>query len=108
MITSGGVNGEKPQYTTDVSITLSVTDELSGMIHQYFPPTFEKTEYRISGREWLLYNAPIVLSAVELHKLEYRSADVVGNLEEIQSVDVSIVAPTPTPKHYIQGSEQYI
>jgi hypothetical protein len=97
IVTSGGVMGEKSSYATPVTVALSATDALSGMIHEYFPPTFEKTEYRISEGEWQKYESPIVLSAVGVHKLEYRSMDVAGNGEAIQSIEIKIVEPPVTP-----------
>src|SRR5690606_7950171 len=64
-----------------------------------------------AGGEWIVYTVPIVITAVGDHQLEYRSLDAVGNVEEIHSIDIHIVATTPDqdvkpPTTYIDVSYQ--
>lgn len=87
--------------TGGTAFTLTASDNLSGV---------EKTEYRIDGGEWHA-SAPFTISAEGSHLIEYRSADNVGNLENIRSLS-AVVDNTPpvstltlgTPKYDANGS----
>ncbi|UVI29019.1 OmpL47-type beta-barrel domain-containing protein [Paenibacillus spongiae] len=76
-----GVNGN---YKSPVSITFTAEDD-SGI---------EKTEYRIDGGEWQTYqSAPIVVSVEGAHTVEYRSIDLIGNVEATKQVSFTIAQP---------------
>ncbi len=76
---AGWVNGP-------VSVTLEATDAVSGL---------ELTEYRLDGGAWSAYDAPVQISAEGTTTLEYRSVDVKGNSEQVNSATVTIDDSAP-------------
>ncbi|MFG2045129.1 OmpL47-type beta-barrel domain-containing protein [Dactylosporangium sp. NPDC048998] len=55
------------------------------------------TQYRLDGGEWTAYTGtPVTLNEQGTHKVEYRSTDTSGNVEESKSstVKVDTIAPT--------------
>ena len=71
----------------DVSITVSTTDENSGIA---------KTEYRINNDDWTEYNGPINSLTEGKNVVDYRSIDNAGNVEETKSIEVKIDKTAPT------------
>ncbi|MYL49335.1 hypothetical protein GLV98_07550 [Halobacillus litoralis] len=69
----------------DMEVTLSSSDALSGV---------SKTEYRINQGEWKEYNSAILLSEEGTHTVDYRTIDYAGNVEAIQSTEVTIDKPS--------------
>ena len=62
---------------TPVTVTLSGSDSLSGRA---------STEYRLQGgAAWTTYAAPFVVSAQGISTYEFRSTDVAGNVEAVQT-----------------------
>lgn len=51
------------------------------------------TEYRLDGGAWTAYTAPFTVSALGLHRVEYRSVDVAGNPEATRQVAFNRVEP---------------
>lgn len=89
--TAAKVNPQQPTgkngwYQTDVSVELSANDDLSGV---------SSTQYRLNGGEWQEYTRPIKLTADGIHTLEYRSQDVKGNVESVESLEVKIDKTAP-------------
>ncbi|RDY71662.1 S-layer homology domain-containing protein, partial [Halobacillus trueperi] len=72
--------------TSSVEVALSATDSLTGV---------SKTEYRVNDGEWTAYSRPVVFEKEGAHKLEYRSFDEAGNVEEIQSETIKIDTTAP-------------
>ncbi|REJ06520.1 S-layer homology domain-containing protein [Halobacillus trueperi] len=68
-----------------VEVTLASSDALSGV---------SKTEYRINQGEWLEYNSTVIVSEEGTHTVDYRSVDHAGNVEAIQSSEVTIDKPS--------------
>ncbi|HEX5540381.1 MAG TPA: ThuA domain-containing protein [Micromonospora sp.] len=77
-----GANG---WYRSTVTVTLAATDE--GEV--------ARTEYRIDGGDWVGYTGPVPLSGEGERVLEYRSVDVAGNVEEVQTLTVKIDGLAP-------------
>ena len=71
----------------DVSVTLSATDENSGVA---------KTEYKINNGEWVPYTNGIQVTTEGVNTVYYRSVDEAGNTEVTKSVEVMIDKTTPT------------
>ncbi|MGP4070356.1 S-layer homology domain-containing protein [Halobacillus sp. B29] len=69
-----------------VEFALSATDSLTGV---------SKTEYRINDGDWTSYSTPVELEEEGTHKLEYRSFDKAGNVEDIQSKTIKIDTTSP-------------
>ena len=51
------------------------------------------TEYRLDGGAWTAYAAPFTVTALGLHRVEYRSVDVAGNPEPTKQVAFNRVEP---------------
>lgn len=85
-ITKLDIKGNKASensYISSVQISLSATDDNSGVL---------KTEYSIdSGKTWIKYNKLFVINDRGGVKLMYRSTDKAGNLESIKSTIVNII-----------------
>ena len=96
------LNGAAPVagYTGGpVTATFSASDAGSGVA---------RTEYRVDAGVWTTYDpgSPPVVSGAGQHTIEYRSADVAGNLEAAKSVTFTITTtsggggnpPPPRPR----------
>jgi hypothetical protein len=53
------------------------------------------TRYRINGGNWISYTVPFVIAAEGVTSLEFYSADLLGNIEPPQMVDVRIDLTPP-------------
>jgi hypothetical protein len=90
-VTKASVEPAQPQgsngwYTSDVVVTLSASDEESGV---------QATEYRLGGAQWQSYSAPVTVSSEGVTTFEYRSRDHEGNVEETKSLSVAIDKQLP-------------
>ncbi|WHY91670.1 hypothetical protein QNK12_29420 [Neobacillus cucumis] len=74
-------------YNTDVDLTLESSDHLSGVT---------TTQYKVKDGDWLIYNKSITISNEGINKVQYRSIDNAGNIEETKSVAVKIDKKAPT------------
>lgn len=75
-------------FNSDVLLTLSATDNLSGI---------GRTEYRVDGEgDWIEYTTPIALTGEGTIDLQYRSIDRAGNMEEIKQQSVRIDRTFPS------------
>jgi cytochrome c len=54
-----------------------------------------RTEYRLDGGEWTAYTETVVVTGDGAHKVEYRSTDTSGNVEQVKSLDVKVDATAP-------------
>ncbi|MBX4189250.1 hypothetical protein KW785_01480 [Candidatus Parcubacteria bacterium] len=85
---SGNKKGES--YISSVKITLSATDDNSGVL---------KTEYSInSGSTWNLYVEPFTMNTRGGTDIMYRSTDKTGNVENPQTQIVNIIYPGSSGK----------
>ncbi len=82
-----GTLGDNNWYTSDVEVTLSGTDNLSGV---------NKTEYSTDGSTWHTYSAPFTISTEGPTTVSYRSVDTAGNTEDTQTQDLKIDKTAPT------------
>jgi VCBS repeat-containing protein len=82
-IDPAGPNG---WYTSDAILTLSATDDLSGVA---------KTEYRINNGEWTTYSGSIPAFHDGVYQVDYRSVDQAGNVEAIQSKTIQVDTTAP-------------
>ncbi|GAA4991546.1 hypothetical protein GCM10025734_19000 [Kitasatospora paranensis] len=71
----------KDRYTRDVTVTLSATDDISGV---------STTEYNLDGTGWTAYTGPIAVTGDSRHKLLYRSTDFAENQEADKSLTLWI------------------
>jgi len=74
-----GCNG---WYVTNVTITLTATDDITGV---------NVTYYRINGGDWELYESPFILyEDGEDIFIDYYSVDYNGNIEDVKSEEIKI------------------
>ncbi len=79
-----GLNG---WYVNDVYVTLTATDDISGV---------NVTYYRIDDGEWIVYIKPFTLSEEgDDILIEYYSVDYAGNVEDMKSFSVDIDQTEP-------------
>nr|MBA2504124.1 carboxypeptidase regulatory-like domain-containing protein [Pyrinomonadaceae bacterium] len=80
-------NGANGWYTSDVTITLAATDDLSGVA---------RTEYSTDGgATWQTYAGSLIINTEGASTISYRSVDRAGNEETAQSVTVKIDKTAP-------------
>jgi hypothetical protein len=84
-----GTAGSNNWYRSTVQVSLSATDNLSGV---------QNSNYRIDGGATQTYTGPFVLSAMGQHTVEYWSVDNLNNTEATHSLIVNIdtIAPVVT------------
>ena len=85
-VSPGLPNGSNGWYTSDVTISLSATDNLSGVV---------KTEYQVNNGVWATYNGSIPAFGEGIYKVGYRSADKAGNVEQIKTIQFKIDKSAP-------------
>jgi hypothetical protein len=94
-VVPGEPDGTNNWYKSTVSITLSPSDEGSGI---------DKTEYRVNEGDWKTYESPIQVKTDGIYKIEYRSIDKAGNVEESKSALIKLDKTNPvTTSRITQG-----
>ena len=84
---ANGTTGNSGWYKSDVDVTLTASDAHSGV---------EKTEYSLDGgNSWQPYTGTIQVTNEGTQTIKYRSTDLAGNEEDIQSIDVKIDRTAP-------------
>jgi hypothetical protein len=83
-------------YHSDVTLNLESEDSLSGVA---------KTQYAVNGGEWLDYNSKINITNEGINKVNFRSIDKAGNVDEMKSVEVKIDKTNPSLKVSFNPSE---
>lgn len=78
---------QKGWYNQNVNVALNATDDKSGVA---------KTEYRVNSGDWQTYQGPFNVTIEGENVVQYRSTDLVGNVEDTQSVPVKIDKTAPT------------
>ncbi|MBS4174325.1 S8 family serine peptidase [Bacillus sp. FJAT-49736] len=89
-----GTEGENGWYTSDVSVELTATDDLTGV---------KSTQYRVNGGNWQDYLEPIEFSKEGTSVLEYKSTDNAGNKEDVQTKEIKIDKTAPATKAEVTG-----
>ncbi len=90
-----GTPGTNGWYISDVIVSLSATDNASGIA---------KTEYSFDNLNWLTYTTPLTLTTEGLTTVYYRSVDNLGNVEEVKSEVVKIDKTLPTTTLSLSGT----
>jgi WD40 repeat protein len=92
-ISFSGREGEDGWYISDVTVTLSASDDLSGV---------KVTRYRIGSGRWKEYTKPFVISSEGVTKISYYSEDNAGNEERVKSLEIKVDKTSPTISHTVQ------
>jgi carboxypeptidase T len=79
---NGTMNGDV--YTSDVTVTLTATDNGSGV---------NTTMYKLDDGAWTLYAAPFLVFGNGAHTVSFYSDDNAGNVEDEQSTTFTIQYP---------------
>jgi parallel beta-helix repeat protein len=87
-------NGGNGWYISAVTVTLSATDEYSGV---------GSTWYKIDTGSWQLYTVPFIVSSSGEHTIQYFSYDTAGNIEDAYSIEVNIDTIPPVTEHEFHG-----
>jgi len=89
-----GSLGDNLWYISSVTITLTATDDVSGV---------DYTEYNLDSTGWTLYTSPFTVSEDMTHIIQYYSVDTLGNTETMKSTDLKIDQEPPMTTHVISG-----
>ena len=76
-----GTIGDGGWYRSDVTITLTADDNLSGV---------NATAYRIDSGEWQSYSGSFVISDNGEHDVEFYSVDAAGNEEGVSGLEIDL------------------
>jgi hypothetical protein len=91
-------NGSNGWYTSDVTVSLTVYDNVSGVA---------KTEYSLDGgTAWQTYTAPVTFSQDGRYTVSYRSTDNAGNVEAAKTIGFKLdsTAPNITVMNVVYGN----
>jgi hypothetical protein len=91
-----GTTSSNDIYTGPARVTLTATDNLSGV---------QSTFYRINGGEIQIYAAPFEVAADGTHTVEFWSVDRAGNIEDKQMLEVAVDTAAPVTTAEIDGPE---
>jgi len=73
-------------YVGAATVTVTATDADSGV---------DTVEYQLDDTSFLPYTAPVRITSLGDHSVQFRATDQAGNLSDVGSVSFSIVAPDP-------------
>jgi hypothetical protein len=85
--TSGPAPNANGWNNTSVTVTLTATDDLSGVDH---------SEFNLDNTSWTLYSGPTAITTDGLHAFQYRSVDKAGNVETVHTLTVKIDQTPPS------------
>jgi hypothetical protein len=85
-ISLSGTSGLNGWFKSDVTVTLTATDSLSGI---------SKTEYSFDGVVWITYEAPFTLTTEGNTTIYYKSIDNMGNMEDPPKTTTVKIDKTP-------------
>ncbi len=80
-------NGSNGWYTSDVTVNLTASDDLSNVA---------KTEYQVNNGDWITFTGSIPVFGEGIYKVDYRSTDQAGNVEQIQTIEFKIDKTAPS------------
>src|SRR6058998_2027465 len=93
---ASGSSGANSWYTSSVTVTLSATDDSSGIAAIHF---------RTDGGAWQSYTSPFTVSSAGSHAIDYYSSDSSGNNEALRSVTVKIDSTAPSSSVALAGTQ---
>lgn len=97
-ISLSGVEGNNGWFTSNVTVTLSATDDISGV---------EKTEYSFDNTTWVFYTAPFNITHEGNTIIYYKSTDKTGNVETAKTETIRIDKTAPSGSIIINNGDAY-
>ncbi len=94
-----GVQGNKGWFTSNVIVTLSATDDISGV---------NQTEYSFDNATWTTYMTPFTVSTEGYTVVYYKSTDKDANAETIKTETIKIDKTVPSGSITINNGDAYI
>src|SRR6058998_2835135 len=92
---AAGSSGANSWYTSSVTVTLTATDDSSGIAAIHF---------RTDGGAWQSYASPFTVSSAGSHAIDYYSTDSSGNNEAPRTVAVKIDSTAPSSSVALAGT----
>jgi outer membrane protein assembly factor BamB len=89
-----GPPGASGWYSTPVTITLSATETGSGLVSSY---------YTLDWGQPITYTGPFTISTSGVHRVFYWSADLAGNYEPLQYMDIKVDMTAPSTQANMGG-----
>src|SRR2546426_53567 len=90
-----GTKGAAEWFVSPVNVTLSATDDSSGVAAIHF---------RTDGGPWQLYAKPVPVSGEGPHAIDYYSTDLAGNNESARAVTFHIDTVAPVTSAQVAGT----
>jgi len=89
--------GEPEYQAADLYVTSSTGINLTSTDGGAIPVGLGRTEYRVDGGGWFIYAHDITLSGADGPRtIQYRSVDLLGNIETVRSIHVVLDNTPPT------------
>ncbi|KRF42984.1 InlB B-repeat-containing protein [Paenibacillus sp. Soil787] len=99
-----GIAGADDWYTSDVTVSLQASDDISGVASTEYALTVVKSVYGTQSTSGFVpYSTPIVLGN-GIYEVQYRSTDQAGNVEDVKSIIVKSDNMAPTFKLLANGN----
>ncbi|MFX0021273.1 MAG: OmpL47-type beta-barrel domain-containing protein [Candidatus Hermodarchaeota archaeon] len=90
----GDFSSQNGWYRSDVTVTLAIFDDFSGL---------NFTEYSYDNEIWQIYSSPLTIQSEGFTTIYYRSTDNAGWVEPINSIEVKIDKTPPTATYNLIG-----
>ena len=90
-----GTAGANSWYTSSVSVSLSATDDRSGVAAIHF---------LIDGSAWQTYTGAVVVQGEGTHTVGYYATDIAGNNEATRTVSANIDTSKPVTSAQVRGT----
>src|SRR5947199_3241657 len=90
-----GTSGAANWYVSPVNVTLSATDDSSGVAAIHF---------RADGGAWQLYANPVIISGEGSHSIDYYATDHAGNNESTRTATFHIDTVSPVTTAQVSGT----
>lgn len=97
-ISLSGVLGNNDWYISEVKVTLSAADDISGV---------DKTEYSFDNVTWTIYTTPFNITQEGNSFIYYKSTDKVGNVETTKNETMKIDKTAPSGSIIINNGDTY-
>jgi len=97
-INLSSVEGNNDWFTSDVTVTLSATDYISGV---------EETGYSFDNATWATYTMPFNITAEGTTVVYYNSTDRAGNVEAVKAETIKIDKTVPSGSININNGDAY-